>query len=88
MHMCAHRDGFVGGNAKVVCGGLIVQCVASVAQLGERQTEDLKVPGSIPGRGTFARGRFLCHLFRVSRAYIPAYHPKIAPVWLVPSQCT
>ena len=25
---------------------------ASVAQLGERQTEDLKVPGSIPGRGT------------------------------------
>ncbi|CAI5724355.1 unnamed protein product [Peronospora farinosa] len=29
--------------------------VASVAQLGERQTEDLKVPGSIPGRGTFAR---------------------------------
>jgi len=24
---------------------------ASIAQLGERQTEDLKVPGSIPGRG-------------------------------------
>ena len=24
---------------------------AVVAQLGERQTEDLKVPGSIPGRG-------------------------------------
>ena len=22
-----------------------------IAQLGERQTEDLKVPGSIPGRG-------------------------------------
>ena len=27
---------------------------ASIAQLGERQTEDLKVPGSIPGRGTFS----------------------------------
>ena len=24
-----------------------------IAQLGERQTEDLKVPGSIPGRGMF-----------------------------------
>ena len=27
--------------------------VAALAQLGERQTEDLKVPGSIPGGGTF-----------------------------------
>ena len=27
---------------------------AVVAQLGERQTEDLKVPGSIPGDGTQA----------------------------------
>ena len=26
---------------------------AEIAQLGERQTEDLKVPGSIPGLGTF-----------------------------------
>ena len=26
---------------------------AGIAQLGERQTEDLKVPGSIPGHGTF-----------------------------------
>ena len=34
---------------KVICqmtGGL-----AEIAQLGERQTEDLKVPGSIPGFG-------------------------------------
>nr|CCA23048.1 AlNc14C178G8158 [Albugo laibachii Nc14] len=28
---------------------------ASVAQLGERQTEDLKVPGSIPGRGKLSQ---------------------------------
>ena len=28
---------------------------AAIAQLGERQTEDLKVPGSIPGLGTFSR---------------------------------
>ena len=38
---------------------------AVVAQLGERQTEDLKVPGSIPGHGIF-----LCfgstHLAKVS----------------------
>ena len=26
---------------------------AAIAQLGERQTEDLKVPGSIPGGGSF-----------------------------------
>ena len=26
---------------------------AAIAQLGERQTEDLKVPGSIPGRGNY-----------------------------------
>ena len=25
--------------------------IAAIAQLGERQTEDLKVPGSIPGGG-------------------------------------
>ena len=28
---------------------------SAIAQLGERQTEDLEVPGSIPGRGVFAR---------------------------------
>ena len=26
--------------------------LADIAQLGERQTEDLKVPGSIPGVGS------------------------------------
>ena len=29
---------------------------AALAQLGERQTEDLKVPGSIPGGGRRMRG--------------------------------
>ena len=29
----------------------IVTSAAAIAQLGERQTEDLKVPGSIPGLG-------------------------------------
>ena len=28
---------------------------AAIAQLGERQTEDLKVPGSIPGLGIYLR---------------------------------
>ena len=32
---------------------------AAIAQLGERQTEDLTVPGSIPGLGMFAGGRVL-----------------------------
>ncbi len=30
---------------------------AALAQLGERQTEDLKVPGSIPGGGTLQHRR-------------------------------
>ena len=46
-----------------------VRNCAAIAQLGERQTEDLKVPGSIPGRGSLAfcflqqrlRAKF-CHL--------------------------
>ena len=29
---------------------------AAIAQLGERQTEDLEVPGSIPGHGNFSIG--------------------------------
>ena len=33
---------------------------AGIAQLGERQTEDLKVPGSIPGHGTLF-SRLLFH---------------------------
>ena len=44
---------FTGGNAYLyvyVCATL-KKC-AAIAQLGERQTEDLKVPGSIPGRGS------------------------------------
>ena len=28
-----------------------IEDIAAIAQLGERQTEDLKVPGSIPGLG-------------------------------------
>ena len=34
---------------------LYLQLSAALAQLGERQTEDLKVPGSIPGGGIFSR---------------------------------
>ena len=30
--------------------------MAAIAQLGERQTEDLKVPGSIPGLGIWLEG--------------------------------
>ena len=37
-----------------------------IAQLGERQTEDLKVPGSIPGRGRFLFSFFLEELFTLS----------------------
>ena len=36
--------------------------LAAIAQLGERQTEDLKVPGSIPGGGTFLAYDFILFL--------------------------
>ena len=36
-------------DTKIECS----ECTAEIAQLGERQTEDLKVPGSIPGLGIF-----------------------------------
>ena len=32
---------------------LLIAVEAAIAQLGERQTEDLEVPGSIPGLGIF-----------------------------------
>ena len=32
--------------------------MAAIAQLGERQTEDLKVPGSIPGLGIFSNSMY------------------------------
>ena len=38
----AHRTNIALGNLE-----------AAIAQLGERQTEDLKVPGSIPGLGIY-----------------------------------
>ena len=47
---------------------------AAIAQLGERQTEDLKVPGSIPGRGS----SFLLHLFTdEQKASMPLGLPQI-----------
>ena len=46
------------GKSRIHDGGECKQrtfagATAAIAQLGERQTEDLKVPGSIPGLGTF-----------------------------------
>ena len=46
---------------------ILLRCLlfflADIAQLGERQTEDLKVPGSIPGVGT-------CSGSSVGRAWV------------------
>ena len=33
---------------------LKAETCAAIAQLGERQTKDVKVPGSIPGRGNLS----------------------------------
>ena len=40
------------GSNPVADGNFIEIQIAAIAQLGERQTEDLKVPGSIPGGGS------------------------------------
>ena len=36
--------------------------MAAIAQLGERQTEDLKVPGSIPGGGMEIKKKYFLFL--------------------------
>ncbi len=41
--------------AAVSCRQRVAVPTAAIAQLGERQTEDLKVPGSIPGLGKFSQ---------------------------------
>ena len=46
----------IGGDAQVCMRVSVTPMTiwiadAAIAQLGERQTEDLKVPGSIPGLG-------------------------------------
>ena len=43
---------------------------ASIAQLGERQTEDLKVPGSIPGRGSFSTFLLFPPLLALDREHV------------------
>ena len=39
-------------HPQLLMGWILVTHQAAIAQLGERQTEDLKVPGSIPGLGS------------------------------------
>ena len=56
-----HLWGFVASGGHLVAvksemshmDWLTSQSQAAIAQFGERQTEDLKVPGSIPGLGKF-----------------------------------
>lgn len=53
LHACV---GDIDGDAQVCMSALLSLAKiwiadAAIAQLGERQTEDLKVPGSIPGGG-------------------------------------
>ena len=42
---------FLGRTDSLVPHSRVPRLLADIAQLGERQTEDLKVPGSIPGGG-------------------------------------
>ena len=57
------KEGVANGGSHILS--------AAIAQLGERQTEDLKVPGSIPGLGTFSSRRSRCPRTKISRASRP-----------------
>ena len=56
--------------------------VAAIAQLGERQTEDLKVPGSIPGLGIYLQV-FTCNKYtddpcRMWSWFIISFHRSVS----------
>ena len=68
---------------------LHVLCIsAAIAQLGERQTEDLKVPGSIPGGGNFF---FLCvKIFFIKhgeKIFLQLPIKKAPPLGIEPRTC-
>ena len=51
--------------------------MAAIAQLGERQTEDLKVPGSIPGGGMEIKKKYFIFLsFSLSHT-----HTALVSLW-------
>ena len=61
----ATGEGVWGAAASLLTSCSKLTTAAAIAQLGERQTEDLKVPGSIPGLGTFEQ-QFKNDIARVS----------------------
>ena len=72
------EGGVVYKFIECVCGWCSNLCMsvgwcrsdASIAQLGERQTEDLKVPGSIPGRGSFSTFLLFPPLLALDREHV------------------
>ena len=54
---------------------MFLQKQAAIARLGERQTEDLKVPGSIPGLG----------MASLSRRQPGDSCTSLAPLWMLQS---
>ena len=55
---------------------------AAIAQLGERQTEDLKVPGSIPGLGMFVNAQDRTELLRADHTTHSRAPLTIQAAWL------
>ena len=54
------------------------QSDAAIAQLGERQTEDLEVPGSIPGLGSFTS----VGICQAQVQYVPSFaNSKQVTLW-------
>ena len=63
---------------------------AALAQLGERQTEDLKVPGSIPGGGSFSStmAQWSSGMIPASGAGGPGFDSLLSPLYPRRSKCT
>ena len=70
--------------ALVAPRSMCTQPAAAIAQLGERQTEDLKVPGSIPGRGMNLFFDFLFYFQSfLDTAKIQLSLEKFSPLWML-----
>ena len=73
---------FPNGNER------LFHSTAAIAQLGERQTEDLKVPGSIPGLGTVSSVHDLtcCLHHKKTSPCLPGEHVDLLVAALTPIQ--
>ena len=86
LHLYCYTKGFFS-HTKVLrwyksLRSVLCVTLAAIAQLGERQTEDLKVPGSIPGGG-----KFFFDYKGISKANKKVIHSRFVRVILAQGPC-